>query len=147
MTRSFESVDGAAFGRGAVLARSGFGAVPADEGADPFSAPAPAPSFAAGLGSLILLLENIASCLDIRHRVHGIAVDPHFIVKMCAGHPASGSHISYVVSARDPLPYLYPDSRRMCIAGFNTKRMFDLDEFSISGLPSGMGHDTISGGV
>jgi hypothetical protein len=41
-----------------------------------------------GPGSLMRLLENIFPCLYEGHRIHGRAVQMHFVVKMRAGGPA-----------------------------------------------------------
>ena len=85
-----------------------------------------------GEGSLILLLENIVSCLDIDHRVHGLATHTHFVVQMNAGHTSRGSHITNPLSARDPLAHFHAKFRHMRITGFNAEFMLDFDQPTIS---------------
>ena len=68
-----------------------------------------------GPGSLILLLENIFRRLEVGHRVYGFAINADLIVKVGAGLPASTSHITDPLAARDLLAHFDPYSGQVAV--------------------------------
>ena len=86
MVMSDDRVDAGGLGLGAAEDDGAGGTAGAeDDGLSADAAGFVSLSPALGPGSLILLLENIFCCLDIDHRVDGLAADAHFIVKMRSG--------------------------------------------------------------
>jgi len=96
IVRSDDSVDAGGFGFGADGVKSDAARCGGAIGAFGVSS-------ALGPGSFILLLENISGCLDVSHRVDGLAANSDLVVKVGAGRTASVSHITDPLSARDPL--------------------------------------------
>ena len=106
MCRSELSIDAGGFAFGATFAGAPVGA---GAGADAGAAGVAPVSAGFAPGSLILLLENISCSLDVDHWVYRFSADPNLIVKVSPGGLSGVTHISNVLSTRDPLANLYAD--------------------------------------
>ena len=85
-------------------------------------------------GSLILDLENIASCRDEGHRVHRIAIAPHLVMEMGPGATSSAAHITDMFPARDPFALAHGQTCHMGIARDNAKAVVDLNHQAITAV-------------
>src|SRR6476620_3379357 len=76
--------------------------------------------------------EDVIGRLHEGDRVHGAAVDPHFIMKVVARGAAGGAHAADLLAARDMLAGSDRDSGKVAIAGGDSAPVVDLDEISIT---------------
>ena len=95
-------------------------------------------------GSLILDLENIASCRDEGHRVHRIAIAPHLVMEMGASATSSAAHITDMFPARDPFADPYVQTCQMRVAGDDAKAVVDLDHQPVTAVPACGNHCAIT---